>query len=222
MWFLIFLSLALGGTCSIQERYELHQQYKEHCDRGSDINEHIPVLCDLARECSSVIEIGLRNIVSTWGILEGLAESPHRTRSYLGIDIARPPLEKLTLARTLAKGSGIQFEFWEADDTKIEIPAAEMLFIDSLHLYCHMTYELETFSPKISKIICMHDTSPPFESRDQWGYDGDLSEYPAWIDHTKRGVWTAVADFLARHPEWRLHERRTNNHGFTILRRVAP
>ena len=101
----------------------------------------------------------------------------------------------------------------------IDIPPAEMLFIDSLHTYCHLTYELEKFSPKISKVIAMHDTSEPWGDADDSDYRGDYSEYPLYIDRSKKGLWSAVEDFLERHPEWILQERLFNNHGFTILRR---
>jgi len=94
-----------------------------------------------------------------------------------------------------------------------------LLFIDSLHTYCHLTYELEKFSPKVSKYIAMHDTSWD-PTIDDPAYYGDYSEYPPEYDRTKRGLWPAVVDFLKRHPEWTLHERRLNNYGFTILKRV--
>lgn len=66
----------------------------------------------------------------------------------------------------------------------------------------------------------MHDTSPP------WGYvkenyHGDFNEYPLGIDRTKQGLWAAVEDVLAGHPEYVLAERRENLYGFTILKRVS-
>jgi len=67
----------------------------------------------------------------------------------------------------------------------------------------------------------MHDTSEPWGNSDEPNTSptNDL-DYPASIDRNKRGLWQAVVDFLARHPEWELHERHLNNHGFTILKRV--
>jgi cephalosporin hydroxylase len=103
----------------------------------------------------------------------------------------------------------------------IEIPSTDLLFIDSLHTYCHLTYELEKFSPHVRKYIAMHDTSEPWGTVDDTEYGGDYSEYPAAFDREKRGLWAAVEDFLSRHPEWRLLERRLNNHGFTVLERVS-
>jgi hypothetical protein len=202
-----------------QSTSTLQKMYENHCNTPSDINEHIPVLRQLASECSSAIEIGVRSIVSTWGILQGLSENPVQPKWFLGIDLAYPPLEKLQLAKQIAEENHIDFLFWPINDMEIDIEPVDMLFIDSLHTYCHLTYELESFSPKVRKYICMHDTSAPWGHQDDAEYCGNYAEYPDSYDRTKKGLWPAVEDFLARHPEWSLYERRTNNHGFTILKR---
>jgi hypothetical protein len=201
---------------------ELKEMYDHHCMSGSDINEHIPVLKNLAIQCSSVVEIGVRSMVATWGILYGLSENDSPISSYLGVDLEYPPLHVLKKAESLAIPNNIDFKFWQKNDMDINIedfPQVDLLFIDSLHTYCHLTYELEKFAPKTKKYIAMHDTSHPYGTIDDYFYKGDFSEYPDWFDKNKRGLWAAVEDFLARHPEWRLKERRFNNHGFTVLER---
>lgn len=198
---------------------ELKNQYDFHSLNPSDINEHLPVLRALVLECDSAIEIGVRSMVSTWAILQGLAENPNGRRFYLGIDLAYPPTDILHIAKRLAKSNGISFNFWQANDMAIDIMPADLLFIDSLHTYCHLTFELEKFSPKINKYIAMHDTSAPWGNQDDTDYHGNYSEYPNHIDRNKRGLWPAVEDFLSTHPEWSLHQRYFNNHGFTILKR---
>lgn len=208
-----------NATATESQGPTLQQMYEAYCQKPSDINEHIPVLRQLANECTSVAEIGVRSIVSTWGILQGLSENSFPQKKYLGIDLQTPPINQLQLVKKLAKENGIDFVFWTVNDMQIELEPVEMLFIDSLHTYCHLTYELETFSPKVQKYLCIHDTSDPWAHRDDKSYHGKYSEYPSWYDRSKRGLWPAVCDFLERHPEWSLVERRTNNHGFTILKR---
>ena len=210
----------LYGTDPIAKQ-RLQKQYKRACDRSSSTFEHIPILRQLAMECSSVVEIGLRTMTSSWGLLQGLSENPSPIRSYIGIDIVSPPRQILKLANKLAEAHGISFTFWNVNDMNVGIPPVELLFIDSLHTYCHLTYELEKFSPNVSKYIALHDTSPPWGYVDDTEYTGDYSEYPPYCDRSKRGLWPAVEDFLKRHPEWTLHERRLNCYGFTILKRVA-
>ena len=198
---------------------DLIKQYDLHHQRPADINEHLPTLRRYAAECSSAVELGIRNIVSSWGIFLGLAESQSAHKSYLGVDIGRPEEDRFKLAEKLTTENGIHFQFWEKNDMHIDIEETDLLMIDTLHTYAHLTYELETFSPKIRKYIIMHDTSETFEYRDCLSYQGDHSEYPAFINRTKKGLWTAVMDFLERHPEWKLHERYTNNNGLTVLKR---
>lgn len=195
----------------------LEQKYNEACNTRSDINEHVPVHRELAKQCESVVEIGVRSMVSTWGLLMGLKPGS----KYIGVDLNYPPEETFELAKRLAEEKGIIFRFIARDDMKIrpeEIGEVDMMFIDSLHTYCHCTYELETFHHLAKKFLTFHDTSYPWDIRDDMEYHGDYSEYPAHFDKTKRGVWTAVEDFLDRHKdEWMLTNRLTNCHGFTIL-----
>jgi hypothetical protein len=199
----------------------LKLQYDLASSQPTDINEHVFALRCLAMQCSTVVEIGLRSMVSTWGILQGLSESATPSRSYLGIDLSSPPAQTLRFAGQLAEGNEIAFHFLQANDMDIEMGPTDMLFIDSLHTYCHLTYELETFSPYVKKYIAMHDTSAPWGDADDITYYGDYSEYPSEYNQEKRGLWSAVVDFLKRHPEWTLYQRSYNNYGFTILKRVV-
>lgn len=186
-----------------------------------DIGEHLPRLAALASECSTVTEIGLGNVlVSTWGILQGLSQNQSPNRSYLGIDIIHPQSTSLNIAEEEARKRQIAFRFIEQDDLKLAFEPVELLFIDSMHTYCHLTYELETFSPKVTKYIALHDTSHSWEFTDDGGYVGDYSEYPKSYSRQKKGLWSAVLDFVENHPEWVIQERRENCNGFTILRRV--
>jgi hypothetical protein len=200
---------------------ELFMHYEFYAATPSDIYEHLPTLRQLASECTSAVEIGLRSMVSTWGILLGLSESPAYTKSYLGIDLFSPPADKLNLIRELAENNHIDFSFLEENSMHADIPQSQLLFIDSLHTYAHLTYELERYSGKINKYIAMHDTSAPWGDTDDTEYRGNYLEYPKSIDKTKRGLWPAVVDFLARHPEWQLEKRYLNNHGLTVLKRVS-
>lgn len=199
---------------------ELVDQYVHNAVTTSDINEHLPTLKNLAKQCSSVTEIGVRSMVATWALLYGLTTSESQNVSYVGIDLDLPPLDNFSLANHLAEANGISFTFWQANDMTIDIAPTDLLFIDSLHTYCHLTYELEKFSSKALKFIALHDTSSPWGNRDEDIYYGNYSEYPTNIDRFKRGLWPAVEDFLKRHPEWKLQKRYFNNHGFTVLERV--
>ena len=199
---------------------KLYQHYADMTPEYCDIGEHMVYLRKLAEECPIVTEIGLGWVISTWGLLKGLSENKASFRQYIGIDIAMPNAENMAAAKRLAEEQGIQFVFRQGNDLYLDIDPTDLLFIDSMHTYCHLTYELETFSPKVRKYIAMHDTSEPWGDRDDGEYVGNYSEYPAHYNRHKKGLWPAVEDFLRRHPEWTLQQRRLNCHGFTILRRT--
>lgn len=220
-----FFLICLGMLCTPlyagnKTKPTLEEMYIRACGQPSDINEHVPILRELAKECSSVVEIGIIGKVSTWGILQGLSKNGLPNRTYLGIDI-NLPWGTIAKAEELAEENGIAFKFWQENDLNILIPPTDLLFIDSTHTYCHLTYELEKFSPYVSKYIAMHDTSDPWGNYNDPAYQGDYTEYPDWYNRNKQGLWPAIEDFLETHPEWILRERLFNNHGFTILERVA-
>ncbi|MBX9924457.1 MAG: class I SAM-dependent methyltransferase [Rhabdochlamydiaceae bacterium] len=219
--FSLFPWIASAETNPEEAKILLKNQYDLHCNLPSDINEHLPTLRRIASECQSVVEIGVRSVVSSWGLIQGLSENPNLPHTYLGVDIGYPPAHIFKLVKELTEANNISFDFWAENDMNIEIESTDLLFLDTLHIYAQLTYELETFSPKARKYIIMHDTSQTFEYRDCLSYTGDYSEYPSFIDRNKHGLWVAVQDFLARHPEWVLHERYANNNGLSVLKRVS-
>jgi len=221
-WFVFFSTVVffVSGLQATSKLQDLYNFQKALSVSVSDIGEHLPILCEIASQCESVIEIGLREMVSTYGILQGLSQNHSERKLYIGIDIVAPSKGLAKIMRQLARENGIAFRIWQANDLFIDIPPTEFLFIDSLHTYCHLTYELDRFSPQVSKYIAMHDTSEPWGDRDDNEYYGNYSEYPPFINREKRGLWPAVEDFLHNHPEWVLESRYLNCHGFTILKRI--
>jgi len=219
---LAFSPMCTQNLCAqnVNDKEDLMNLYELHRSTPSDINQHLTVLKQLAKECSSVIEIGKRSVGSTWALLAGLAESEAPKRSYLEIEVFHPVIEKVYLSKRLASENGISFQFVHENDFFTELKErADLLFIDSTHTYCHLTYELEKFSPSINKYIVMHDTNLPWGYENDVEYVGDYSEYPQSIDRTKKGLAAAVGDFLEKNSSWVLVDRRFNNHGLTVLKR---
>jgi hypothetical protein len=223
----MFFKLALFSFALITqyvsstEKNMLKRQYIYAFNHPTDINEHLGLLCKLAKECSSVTELGLRGTESIWGLLQGLAESPSSFRSYLGIAFMFPSGRMIRLAERLANENNISFRLSQVHDEYSNIEPTDMLFIDSFHTYCHLTFELESFCPYVNKYIAMHYTSFPWGAADEAIYFENPIQYPTEYDRNKRGLWPAVQDFLQRHPEWLLLERRVNNHGLTVLKRKS-
>lgn len=209
---------------------ELNKVYEHFCNNPSDINALLPILQKYSKECSSILEIGVRRMISTWAFLHGLANNnKSEPKIYTGLDLGSPSDEQMTLAKKLCDSNNIQFNFCVKNDIYVSIKSpVDMIFIDSLHTYNHLTFELEKFSPYASKYICFHDMDYPWgfinepsSERTRGSYSENSSDYPRpfILDFKKQGLWIALQDFLERHKEWELVEHLTYSHGFAAIKR---
>jgi hypothetical protein len=218
-YFSIFLINSVEGSTPGEST--LDGQYQLHCMQPSDINEYLPLLRKYASECSSVVAIEGNSEVAIWGMLKGLSEKKAVNNRSLWVINSTIDADKFSLAKVKARRYRINFTLWPANEFHILIEPTDMLFIDSLHTYCHLTFELENFASRVRKYICLHHTGEPWGNQnDHTTYKGNYSEYPSSYDRNKQGLWPAITDFLNKHPEWTLLEHHSNQHGFTILQRI--
>lgn len=163
----------------------------------TDMWEHMAFIKTCSSQCSSVVEFGVYDCTSTWALLAG---HPKTLTSY---DIARRP--EVDEVEKAAADSSTRFTFILADTRTVEIEETDLLFIDAGHFYEELKVELATNAGKVRKLILMHDTTL-FAHHDE-SYQG-------------RGLWPAIEEFLAAHPEWVVRERVAYCHGMTTLARV--
>ena len=201
----------------------LETKYRMLCERPSDIHEHLPTLCRYASECDHVTEMGVRYVVSTFGLMMG------RPRRLVSVDIVHPRdmtgghndcikgKDEFALAEQCAVQNNVDFEFVLASSLEIDMENTELLFLDTLHRYAQLRAELERHHHKVSKYMILHDTET-FAFRDEGQEQQDASENT--VIPPKRGLWLAVNEFLAEHPEWIISERFVNNNGLTVLKRT--
>ena len=76
----------------------LEHKYNWAESEVSDINEHIPTLKKYAEGCDTVIEMGVRTIVSTWGLLAA------KPKKLISIDLYPPHL----YGGDVSEGVGLQ------------------------------------------------------------------------------------------------------------------
>ncbi len=172
----------------------IEDKYQELCRTPSDIYEHLPTLKKYASESESVVELGVRYIVSTWAFLAG------HPKQMLSVDIEHPSAFGADILEVydIADAEGIEFNFVQKSSLDIDLPEHDFLFIDTLHTYDQLSAELDKHHSKARKYIAMHDTN----------LLGDPDNM--------RG---AVNDFLDRTPEWEVKEQFDNCNGLTILAR---
>lgn len=173
---------------------DLESLYRKALHTKSDINEHCPKLRELASQCDTVVEFGMRHGVSTVALLAG------QPKRLLSVDLRSDPIGK-----TLADHAGAtEFEFRQGSSLEVDIPPCDLLFIDTKHTADHLSAELEKHAPQSRRWIAMHDTVV-------FGTRGEDGQRP--------GLLHALQQFMESHPEWAIVYHAINNHGFTVISR---
>ena len=169
----------------------IEDKYQQLCTIESDINEHLPTLKSYALLSDVIVELGVRGMVSTWGLLAGLP------REMCSLDIVHPSEHKGNVeeAEEMAKKEGVSWKFLKVSSLDVELPRHDLLFIDTIHSYEQLSQELKLHSSYTTKYIIMHDTVIP-----------EMKQ--------------AIDEFLAGNNDWKVKEVFENNNGLTILQRV--
>ena len=206
-------------------KYNILSKYNRHCITYGDIYEHLPTLMNYAEKCDSIIELGVRGIVSSWAFIQGLTNSPHPNKRLVFNDITTCNTTEATLLASLV---GINVKnIWKNDlDIDLTDLYFDLTFIDTWHVYGQLKRELKKYAPHTKKYIIIHDTTV-----DEWQGETirrhfnpikQSEETGIPIEEILKGLWPAVDEFLAENKdEWVLHERYTNNNGLTILKRIS-
>jgi len=169
----------------------IEQLYQERCRQITDINEHLPILRDLASQVDHVTEFGVREGHSTVAFAAAL---PGTLISY---DIDQmPPILGTTIMSYMPS-----FCFIQANVLDVEIEPTDLLFIDSYHTYEHLNRELEIHSGKVKRFIAFHDT----EAFGNVGEDG-----------SRPGLRQAIEE-LVDNSEWEVYADLKNNNGLMVI-----
>ena len=206
-----------------EEETQPKKTYASLHTEKSDINEHLPTLMELAKECQTVLECGVRGVVSSYAFAEGLFQSnEENVKLYLN-DINACNIEDL---RELYEEDVEFIECWQNDLT-LDIEA-DMIFIDTFHIYEHLRRELKHFKDKAKKYIVLHDTEVDGLSGESVRMKETMYDvlyycqevYGCEINDIQKGLRPAIDEFLMANKEWVLHKHYENNNGLTILKRV--
>jgi hypothetical protein len=201
---------------------KIEDMYNYVSKTPSDINEHIPTLYTYATQCESVFETGVRGCVSSWALVKGLMHNCKPSRRILLNDIISCPIDPLLDA---TKDLDIDVKFKWINNLNLElVENVDLTFIDTWHVYGQLKRELAKFAPRTNKYIIMHDTTLDEvygeTIRAGWNPVEQSRESGIPVKEITCGLWPAIEEFLAEHPEWTIRERFTNNNGLTVLARV--
>jgi len=167
---------------------------------GSDIVLHLPVLEYYASLCDHVTELGTREGQSTVALVAGCKGEVH---SY---DICRSAF--VDMFEGMNKPSRWFFHQGDTTDPTLGITDTDMLFVDTLHTYDHVTKELALWWRKARKFLAFHDTF----TCGQFDLSGP--------DPHAKGILPAIEEFLAYYPdEYETVYRTDCNDGLWVLKR---
>jgi hypothetical protein len=167
-------------------------------DTSTDMYFHIQTLMMIATRCNTVLELGVRSIQSTWGLLGGLSAesfgvavivnerqlgfaSPKKLTS---VDIEDPSIHGSDIQEvyTIAEENGINYEFIKGDTLTVEVDNNEYdaIFFDTDHTYEQLSAELKRFGPMAKTWMMFHDVARfgkvLIPAINEW-----LDENPEWL-----------------------------------------
>ena len=182
----------------------IEQTYNELCTQASDINEHLPTLYNLAKECNTILELGVRSVVSTYAFAHA------RPKKIYFVDIVRHPNVDIFIQQ--CDREGIDVEFINKSSLSPETAKqVDLIFIDTLHTYYQLKKELRLHGNNSNKYIAFHDTI----------HNGHRDENDPYITpedyNLPKGLVPAIAEFLKENSHWKELKTYTNNNGLTVL-----
>ena len=199
---------------------DLMAEYLRLSEIPGDMQEHLPTLRDYAQGSETIIECGMRGCVSTMALLLGLSENEKPTKRYIGCDTERTDF----IDALPGEIDGVKIEFWHGNDLDLDFPPADLVLIDTWHVYGQLKRELAKFHP-LAKRILLHDTTVDALLGETVRLQLDLEEQvrqTGWdVGEVVVGLWPAVTEFLLEHPEWELEARFENCYGLTVLHKAG-
>jgi len=190
--------------------------------KKSDINEHLDVLNTYALQCDSILETGVRGVVSSWAFLKGLNENNKINKKLVLNDIEDCNINEI---QHVCKNAKIDFLFIKKNNLDLEFSENfDMVFIDTWHVYAQLRRELSKFSKISNQFIILHDTTVDAEFgesvRLKLNIDEQAKASGFTIEEISKGLWPAVEEFIELNENWIIEKRFTNCNGLTVLKKI--
>lgn len=184
----------------------LEQNYKERCEKESDIYRHLPTLYQYACKVNHITEMGVGPGNSTAAFMHA------RPKKFITYDI----VANSTVQELINKSREINLDFtYNVQSTlEVEIEPTDFLFIDSNHSYSHLKKELALHAGKVSTYLGFHDLEA-YGLRDQ-----DNHGSGSYNEQDPKGLLPAITEFLTEQSgQWSVEHFVLYNNGLLILKR---
>jgi cephalosporin hydroxylase len=192
----------------------IDEMYRVQIDSPSDMQGHLLTLRELARRCELVVELGVRDGVSTIGLLAG------RPYEMISVDIM-PSSSRMMDISEAARTEGLRWRYLQADSLTVDLPdGIGLLLIDTIHRHDQLAAELGRHAPRVAPGggIAMHDTVT-FGSADEPIYAHASRLLQAGEPSGHAGLRRAITTFLGHHPDWMIESEYDHCHGLTVIRK---
>ena len=179
----------------------------------------MPTLSKYANECDSILELGVRDCISSWAFANGLLNNNNNKLLFLN-DINNCDIREL-IEYTNNTNLLVQYEWCNDLNLDITNKNFDLVFIDTWHVYGQLKRELNKFSKITNKYIIMQDTTIDAiygeTVRMSWNAKQQSIDNNIPEDEIIKGLIPAINEFLLLNPNWRIKEKYENNNGLTIL-----
>ena len=184
-----------GGTVpsELEAYYELALS-PVYADTG--IQAHLPTIRKYAENVDRIIELGVGG--GDQGTAALLAAKPMSLDSY---DVSAPG--SLPILNVYAQENNVKFTFHLGRTQDSEPVDADLIMVDSYHDAATVDAELAKFMSHVTTYAIFHDVCS-FGRAGQGGAPNT-------------GINLAIADYLFRHPEWRVKEFSEADNGLLVL-----
>ena len=99
---------------------DIKQKLTEASQKRSDIHEHIMTLYGLAKDCDTILECGVRTIVSSWAFVNGLVDGSKASVKMLNCsDLLKSP--SAPTLEAACKENNIHHTFFVGNDLDIVV-----------------------------------------------------------------------------------------------------
>ena len=210
----------LPGRHEIDERLWDRFVHLLESKHSKEIRLHLWTLWQIAGECSTITEFGVKRADSTTAFLAAGVDR------LISVDLRREAIVDVLFE---IRGE-TEFVFVGEDCRYVEIPMSDFLFIDSTHTGQHLRVELEKHADKVNRFLGFHDTvsagsrgffyrSKDKEKLERHG-DGVSIGDRGWKIRGE-GLMPVIHDFLDANNQWSvlIDDRRSN--GLIILEKKA-
>lgn len=167
--------------------------YEKFKSLPRDLNQHMPMLRELASECESVCEFSKRRESAAVWIVSGTKKVELHNLELQDSDL-RAAVEEAKDRVSIKADNGNTLQINDIDD-------CDLLFFDSVHHADRLRTELSKFAASVSKFIVVRGTG----------------NFGVTAEGGGEGLFAAMREFVFDNPQWFVYYHTSTQYGITVL-----